>query len=317
MKDLISIIIPVYNGEKYISKCLDSLIVQSYNNIEVIVVDSSTDGTKEILEKYRRMDNRIKVINKTNQGVSFARNKGIMESDGCYISFIDADDYVDKNYIQSLYDEITDEADVVCCGFYQETVRSGEKKMYKLKESFLNLLDETYSYFLEESENHFLSVVWGKLFRRKVVENIRFAAIDYGEDTLFMTKVIGLNYKIKTIDYVGLTHTIHKSSTINKSRRTSVKYVNSMLKMYNLSYKFMRNKSVFCQQQSLHKYKEEVCNTIFSFKRWYYDKENYMKNRNNIKNHIKNLKKYTRLSIKERIIFKVYVYMPHILWILL
>lgn len=104
MKDKISIVIPVYNVENYLKKCLDSIISQSYKNIEIILVnDGSTDGSGIICDKYKKIDNRIRVIHKKNGGVSSARNVGIKEATGSFICFADADDYLMEDYIEYLY----------------------------------------------------------------------------------------------------------------------------------------------------------------------------------------------------------------------
>ena len=101
MDDLISVIIPAYNAEKYMDRCLNSIVKQSYNNLQIIVVnDGSTDNTKKILEKFAEADNRIVVINQKNGGVSQARNNGIYIAKGKYMCFVDSDDYIDINMIQ-------------------------------------------------------------------------------------------------------------------------------------------------------------------------------------------------------------------------
>ena len=102
--DLISIIVPVYNVEKYIVRCLESILSQTYKNIEVIIVnDGSVDKSGEICERYAKKDNRIKLINKSNGGLSDARNKGIDQANGIYITFVDSDDYISQNYVEILY----------------------------------------------------------------------------------------------------------------------------------------------------------------------------------------------------------------------
>ena len=103
-KDLISIIVPIYNVEKYIKKCIDSIINQTYTNLEIILVDDgSPDNCGKICDKYKEKDDRIKVIHKKNGGLSDARNAGIDIATGEYITFIDSDDYVAENYIEVLY----------------------------------------------------------------------------------------------------------------------------------------------------------------------------------------------------------------------
>lgn len=103
MKDKVSIVIPVYNAEKYLNKCVDSLLNQTYKNIEIILVnDGSKDSSPSICDKYKEKDKRIKVIHKKNAGVSSARNDGIKTAKGDWVTFVDADDWVEKNYVEYL-----------------------------------------------------------------------------------------------------------------------------------------------------------------------------------------------------------------------
>ena len=116
-KDKVSIIVPVYNVEKYLEKCLKSLISQSYKNIEIILIDDgSKDNSGRICDEYKRKDSRIKVIHKENAGVSEARNSGIQKSTGKYLCFVDADDFVMDNYVEYMHQLIVkDSSDIAIC----------------------------------------------------------------------------------------------------------------------------------------------------------------------------------------------------------
>ncbi len=104
MKELISVVIPAYNVGKYIDKCIDTVLTQTYSNIEIILVDDgATDDTAEICDNYAKKDNRVKVIHKKNGGLSDARNAGIDAAKGKYITFIDSDDYIADDYVEFLY----------------------------------------------------------------------------------------------------------------------------------------------------------------------------------------------------------------------
>ena len=103
-KEVISIVVPIYKVEKYIKKCIDSIIEQTYKNLEIILVDDgSPDGCAKICDEYAKKDKRIKAIHKENGGLSDARNVGIDISTGKYICFVDSDDYIENNYIELLY----------------------------------------------------------------------------------------------------------------------------------------------------------------------------------------------------------------------
>ena len=119
---LVSIIVPVYNGEKYIEKCIDELLLQTYNNFEILLInDGSTDNTKKIISKYTN-DNKINIYNNTNHGVSYSRNFGIKKASGDYIMFVDCDDILDKNAISSLVNIVCEKnVDIIRFnGFFQE-----------------------------------------------------------------------------------------------------------------------------------------------------------------------------------------------------
>ena len=118
MKKLISIVLPIYNVENYIEKCMESVLNQTYKNIEIILVDDgSPDNCPIICDQYVKEDNRVKVVHKENGGLSDARNAGIKVANGDYITFIDSDDYVDKDYVEFLYNTIEEtDADIAIGG---------------------------------------------------------------------------------------------------------------------------------------------------------------------------------------------------------
>ena len=114
---MISVIVPIYNVEKYLEKCIESILAQTYTDYELILVnDGSTDGCYEICQKFSKRDVRIKLINKPNGGLSSARNVGIDNSKGDYITFVDSDDYISKYMLQELYRGLCEnEADIAMC----------------------------------------------------------------------------------------------------------------------------------------------------------------------------------------------------------
>ena len=119
MKDLITVVIPIYNVEKYLERCIKSIINQTYKNIEVLLVnDGSPDNSKEIMEKYKENDKRIKCFYKTNGGLSDTRNYAINVASGKYICFIDGDDYIENTFVEKLYNKIIeDKSDLAWCNF--------------------------------------------------------------------------------------------------------------------------------------------------------------------------------------------------------
>lgn len=177
---LISVVVPIYNVEKYLRRCVDSIIVQSYSNLEIILVDDgSPDNSGVICDDYAVADSRITVCHKDNGGLSDARNCGVDVATGEYITFIDADDYVAPNYIEFLHRLlITTEADIACCD-YLETYDSGavysqsdEKVIYTGSEACIQIIER----------NIALIVSWGKLFPLWLVKRHPFPKGKIHED---------------------------------------------------------------------------------------------------------------------------------------
>ena len=143
----VSIIVPVYNVGKYLSKCLDSLINQTLEDIEIICInDGSTDNSLDILKSYRTKDSRIKIIDKPNEGLSITRNLGIHSATGNYIGFIDSDDWIDLDFYEKLYSAITsNDVDIACATIIRKRENSSkyrvffkEEKIYETKSNKLS-----------------------------------------------------------------------------------------------------------------------------------------------------------------------------------
>lgn len=139
--DKISIVVPIYNVEKYLDQCVKSIINQTYKNLEIILVnDGSIDNSGKICDKYKRQDNRVIVIHKENGGSSDARNVGIQIATGKYIGFVDSDDYIEKDMYEFLYNNMINEnADISCCNRFllwsNKKQIYGEKKYYAVMNS--------------------------------------------------------------------------------------------------------------------------------------------------------------------------------------
>lgn len=196
MQDLISIIIPVYNVEKYLSECLDSVITQTYENLEILLIDDgSTDGSGKICDEYAQKDARIKVIHKENGGVSSARNMGLDLAQGEYIAFIDSDDRVKREYIQKLYEKVKIENAEVCLCHFSHFVGGETKKIAEPLPKHLNIdLDkkETLNFFYKYLSCRGISgSPCRSLYKKEIVENYRFSCeVVRAEDLLFNLEVL-------------------------------------------------------------------------------------------------------------------------------
>ena len=182
-KPMISVIVPVYNTEAYLVRCLDSLLMQTYPNLEIVLIDdASTDKSGSICETYAARDSRLKVIRfPKNQGPSAARNAGIRKAEGKFISFVDADDYVEPDIMEKLYAALSEnEADISICGADGIRIKDGAADTFSGTEAVRCLARGT----------PFNLVPWGKLYDAGLVRACPFdERIFYSEDLLFLYQV--------------------------------------------------------------------------------------------------------------------------------
>lgn len=211
---LVSVIVPIYNKEIYLNRCLDTICNQSYSNIEIILInDGSSDNSLNICEEYSKADSRIRIINQENAGVSVARNIGMKESRGDYITFIDADDYVEPNYIEELVRGIKKyNVDFVQCG----TIINDEKVLYcQDQEMIFSNNKEVTIDFLGRGMS---GTIWDKLYKKELLEDLQFdEKYNKNEDTLFVLEVVK---KANTFVRIGLPlyhYTYKKSDSLTSS----------------------------------------------------------------------------------------------------
>ena len=189
-KDLVSIVIPIYNVEKYLKKCLDTVLSQTYNNIEIILVDDgSPDSCGIICDEYANKDKRIKVIHKENGGLSDARNAGIDIAKGRYITFIDSDDYVSSDYVEYLFNTLKKyNSKISTCGHYicfdNKMIEKTSLKTKKVSK------EEAMTDFLYDYDIDICS--WGKLYDISLFESIRFPKGKIFEDSATTYKLFDL-----------------------------------------------------------------------------------------------------------------------------
>lgn len=196
MQPLISIIIPVYKIEKFIDKCINSIISQTYQNLEIILVDDgSPDNCPNICDKYAKMDNRIKVIHKPNGGLSDARNAGIDICKGDYIGFVDGDDYISENMYEHLLEHcIKYNADIAICGIYAIDEDYNNLSIYNpmiYNQITLSNIQALRHLFLTFDVN--FEVAWNKLYKRDLFfnkDNIRYPYGKLHEDTYTTYKLL-------------------------------------------------------------------------------------------------------------------------------
>ncbi|MGM0874214.1 MAG: glycosyltransferase family 2 protein [Bacillota bacterium] len=239
---IISIIIPVYKVERYLQNCIDSILNQSFQSFELILInDGSPDNCGAICDAYAKEDNRIKVIHKKNEGVSIARNTGINISKGKYIMFSDADDYVEYNWCEEMYNTIVNyKCSLVISGFYIQNKRQNKsititrsmsdvKKYCKLtKKDFFNLY-----------EKHLLNSPCNKIYISKIIKdnNIRFDEnLSLGEDLLFNLDYFKkINNKILMINLPLYNYILRNSESLDN------KYYENLFEIYKKLYGELNN----------------------------------------------------------------------------
>lgn len=214
-KALVSIIVPVYNVEKYLSKCLDSLVNQTFSDLEIIVVnDGSTDNCKDIIEKYeKKYSNIIKVLNQSNQGLSDARNNGLKLATADYIMYVDSDDYINLDMVEKMYNKITkDNADVVICGN--------------------NVVDEDYNILSSSypDKNNYTDIIeqtifgnmcaWNKIYKKSLICNnhLKFRSRVWYEDIDFSYKLLICSKKITFLKENLYNYLLRKDSIMNNKK---------------------------------------------------------------------------------------------------
>lgn len=237
----VSIIVPVYNVEKYLRKCLDSLINQTLKDIEIICVnDGSKDNSPKILEEYAKKDNRIIVINQENAGLSVARNSGIDIAKGEYIGFVDSDDWVDLDFFEKLYYSATsNDTDIAVGGIIRVT---GIKKKKFLNFEKETITDNTNLKF-ELCDVPEKSYVWNKIYKTEKLKEIglEFEKGIFYEDCIFTPQALFYLGKIVTVPNIYYYYLRRGNSTVKqrseKANADSVyahKKANDFIKEHNI-----------------------------------------------------------------------------------
>ena len=230
---LVSIIVPVYNVEKYVSKCINSLLNQTYFNIEIIVVDDgSTDNSYNIVNEYN--DSRIKLYKISNEGLGNARNYGFKKSKGDYICFVDSDDYVSENYIQDFVDKSKNK-DIIICNYeiiydkktIKSKLRTTADKMISSKNT--NLIDSKFIL-------NYRYIAWNKMYSRNILKSFKWGQGAHEDITsiLLMTRDVKIDY-VESKNYFYLK----KDNTL--STTTSLDKINDINKNYKYVYKNLKN----------------------------------------------------------------------------
>lgn len=218
---LISVIIPVYNVEKYLHRCLDSVIAQTYQNLEIICVDDgSIDESGRICDQYAVRDARIKVIHQENQGLSAARNRGLDAAEGEYIAFVDSDDYILEGMYKKMLDKLLDYSVDLCVCQWQYEFSDG-RQVVKRKNIAPTIYGRKTSLefarflYMGNYENGVVVAAWNKLYRRTLLDKIRFEGRIH-EDEAFSGRIMAKNISVYVMEEQFYVYAQNGDSLTNK-----------------------------------------------------------------------------------------------------
>lgn len=239
----ISMIVPVYNVEQYLERCVKSIMNQSYSNLEILLVDDgSTDKSAGICDALSLLDCRVKVIHKQNGGVSSARNVGLAVSTSEYVMFVDADDWLDSMLCESLL-YASNNADFIITGYSWITknkteVVSMESQMYQFPIDAENMFEKLYG-------NHLLNAPWGKMYKRNVIGEQQFdKRIELGEDLIFNLRYLSKCSNIVYIDGGGYFYNCANDNAATKRMRE-----NDLEQISYLYFKTLEFEEAFCKSK--------------------------------------------------------------------
>lgn len=314
-QESVSIIITVYNVQEYVEQCLESLINQTYSQIEMIVVDDgSSDESLDICYNLAKKDSRINVITQENSGVSAARNRGIEFAQGKYMLFVDADDYVKENYVECLVNALEESpsAQIAVCGYNR--IKQGQITNAYVIDHEMNI-EELYRRIF--AENTILSGCWNKIFITEVVKNNKLqfdTSLHVGEDMLFVAKYLILVDNHYTYIPIALYYYRYNSKSALKSVQFNMKkatcldavrklqelcYKNGLADTYIdycFSYRVVRSSLWLLYQMIISK-----C----------YDRKSGRNIQNNIRHNFRKYKKYHMGSRVEKIAVRIVGIAPH------
>ncbi len=268
---LVSIIIPVYNVEKYLRQCLESIVNQTYTNIEIIIIN---DGTKDdsgiIISEFESFDKRIKIVNQENQGLSGARNTGILNATGTYLMFVDSDDWLNLNTIKYCIDQLNiNQVDVILFSYVKEYDHSSENKFILEKNQ---LFKETDCQYLHQriiglngkdltNPEHADSLVtaWGKLYKSEIIKSNNIQFID--------CKIVGpedIMFSVESFYYVKSAFYLHEC--LYHYRKTNISSITTAYRpkiifQFPILYNYLED---FLNQKKLHGNYEQAFNNRIS-----------------------------------------------------
>lgn len=222
MEECISVIVPVYNVEKYLDCCIQSIMNQTYQNLEIILVDDgSKDKSAAMCDTYAKTDQRIKVIHKKNGGISSARNEGLNRATGDFVAFVDSDDYIHHKMYEIMMEQMKQKkAEIGICDYREVTLMDTpdlDTLPQNLKILLLTEKEAHDGYYTYEKKARFI-VPWNKIYKRELFNNIRYPLGKVHEDTFTTYKVLFRTKKIVWLDYSFYFYRVDRAESIMRQK---------------------------------------------------------------------------------------------------
>lgn len=317
----ISVVVPIYNAEEYLDRCILSIINQTLKDIEIILVnDGSTDNSKNICKKYLEIDNRIIFVDKENEGPSKARNKGLEIAKGEYVSFIDSDDFIDEKFLINLYDEATkNNADICGClfdeyknGKYNNVFEESDLEICKLYSSnefakYFYCSSSTYQYLCS-------AITVNKIYRRDIVKGTYFINSKVSEDEDFSFKVLLKSSKVCIINKILYHISIENENSLTRSSFGKSFGIKNLIFLDILD----NRKDILKDKKMCFLYKKNIwliCNMTIEY---YYKSKKYIKNYNlnilkiHFNQNFKEALKYKDIKVKDKLRFLIFFFSPYL-----
>lgn len=289
----ISVIVPIFNVEKYLEKCINNIINQSYSNIEIILInDGSTDNSYQICNKYKKIDDRIVVVNQENKGASAARNKGMDIATGEYILFVDSDDILEANLLENIYSQMELGYDIIC---FQHSINSSIEHSYLNIKDGLELNGENFLELLHKKDKMF-NVIWKYCYRKSFINdnNLRFHEGIIYEDEEWVTIMLCKAEKVIFRDFNGYNYLIREGSVMTSNK--NVHSYTSMIKVAVNLNEFIHKNNI--KNKKLLKiikkkiYSFYIRNSIYILKNGYSQEYKLIKDNINIIGNCSNIKQF-------------------------
>lgn len=283
MSELISVIVPAYNCDRFLEKCIISVLNQTYPNFELIIInDGSTDYTHQICLEYTKKDGRIKYVFQNNKGVSFARNKGLSLAKGSLISFIDSDDYIKEDYLLTLYTYLKNHnLDMVCCN----SIDNGEVYYDIKSDTIIENGDVIFKSIF--SKRRFSHCVWGKLFKKEVLFGIVFPDLKYAEDLYVVFNSMMNSKRIGLIEYAGYHYMVNSEGAMKNA--IGYKPLRDIAYVHNYIFDYCKKNYIHLIKEASYFLLESVINLLIKLPEVnVQDKEKYVCNLNVLINKIDN-----------------------------